>query len=358
MPKRHPAARIALLTLVCVALLTTAASAATGTINATDVKFRRQADTSSEIIDLLGKGTRLEIVKKTGDWYQVRMGDVRGYVFSKYLTVKADAVTTAGTAAAAATPVAATVPAAAPESPSATAAATTAETAAAASSAATPAASPAASPAVSPAASPAASPEAAKEKTAEVDANSLNIRETASAESKKLGELVRGNAVVLLDKTGEWAKIRTTGGTTGYVLAKYLAAEGKAVSRGSESKADALIEAALSLKGVRYVHGGYSKKGTDCSGFVKMAFAKVGITTPRGSSAYASAGVKVSRANLQPGDVVCFDSDGSRVTNVSHVGIYLGNDLFIHASSTKGKVVVATFSTYQEKYLGARRFIR
>ncbi len=192
----------------------------------------------------------------------------------------------------------------------------------------------------------------------QVDANSLNIRETASADSKKLGELVRGNEVVLLGQDGEWAKIRTAAGTTGHVLSKYLVSADEAISRGSVSKVDALLEAALSLKGVRYVHGGYSTKGTDCSGFVKMAFAKVGITTPRGSSSYASAGVKVSRANLQPGDVVCFDSDGARVTNVSHVGIYMGNDLFIHASSTKGKVVVATFSTYQEKYLGARRFIR
>ena len=350
MPRRHPAARIALLTLVIVALLTTAASAATGTVNASDVKFRRQADTSSEIIDLLSKGTSLTIVKKTGDWYQVRMGDIRGFVYAKYLTVKAETGVTTATATPA--PAVESVPAESAASAASTTPATPASQAAAPSAAA---ASP--DPAAV-TATPATPATPAAEKIMQVDANSLNVRETASSEAKTLGELVRGNDDVLLGQSGEWAKIRTAAGTTGFVLAKYLVSSDVDVSRGSDSKIDALIEAALSLKGVRYVHGGYSTKGTDCSGFVKMAFAKIGISAPRGSSAYASAGVKVSRANLQPGDVVCFDSDGSRVTNVSHVGIYLGNDRFIHASSTKGKVVVATFSTYQEKYLGARRFIR
>lgn len=353
----RPAARIALLTLALSVFFTTAAAAATGSVNAVNVKFRQLPDTSSGIIELLDRNTSLEIVKTEGDWYQVRKGDVTGYVFAQYVTVGAAPAVqavAASPAASADVPAASaqTAPGAAPVAPVAAESAAPVATTPAAANAAQAAPDAAAAPAV------AETPAAPAETIVSVEANSLNIRATANAESEKLGQLVRGNEAVLLEGAGEWAKIRTGSGVTGYVLAKYLVAVGSdTVSRGAEGLAEELIDVAMSLRGVRYVYGGMSTKGFDCSGFVGYCYDRIGIDTPRSSHEFAGVGTKIARDALRPGDVLLWDTDGSRRTNISHVGIYLGNDKFIHASTSLGKVVVASVSGYQAKYLGARRLL-
>jgi cell wall-associated NlpC family hydrolase len=293
MSRKHPVTRIASLTLATLLLFTTAVSAATGSINATDVKFRKAPDTSADILEVLQKDTPIEVISKEGDWYEVSRNQVNGYVYAQFVTVAEE-----------------------------TAARSTEY----------------------------------GEQIKYVNANSLNIRAMPTAESEKLGELFRRNKVAVITNIVGWARVRTADGLTGYVLADYLVDTEAQVSRGNEEKVERLLKIAQTFLGVRYVHGGNSMKGTDCSGFVKMAFAKVGITTPRASSAYGSAGIRVARENLRPGDVVTFDIRNNGA--IGHVGIYLGGDQFIHASSTKGKVVIARFSTYNEKYMGARRFIR
>ncbi len=341
MSRTRPAARIALLTLSFTLLLSTAAAAATGSVNAVHVKFRQLPDTSSGIIELLEKDTPLTIIKTEGDWYQVRKGDVTGYVYSQYVTVVAEpAVHTAADTT--------TAPSASPVPPS-PAAADAAGPGAVAATAASPDGATTA---------PAETPAAPAETIVSVEANSLNIRAAADAASEKRGQLVRDDEAVLLDQAGEWAKIRTQSGIIGFVLAKYLTPVGSdTVSRGAEGLADELIDVAMKLRGVRYVYGGMSAKGFDCSGFVGYCYDRIGIDTPRSSHEYAGIGTKVSRDALRPGDVLLWDTDGGRRTNISHVGIYLGNDKFIHASTTLRKVVVASVSGYQAKFLGARRLL-
>ena len=73
---------------------------------------------------------------------------------------------------------------------------------------------------------------------------------------------------------------------------------------------------------------------------MKYVYQHIGIDTPRSSRDYGPAGVKVARAALVPGDVLLWDTMAAAQTNISHVGIYLGNDKFIHASSTLDSVVV------------------
>lgn len=340
-------------------------SAATGKINATDVKFRRLASTSSEIIDLLGKGTAMTIVGTQGDWFKVKIDNVNGYVFSDYVTVVKDmpapAAEVSTVSVIVATPAGLDLSSVPPTKEVGAPAADIVSTAGIV--AATVLTAP--SPVVKPVA-----------KTVIVSANTLNIREKAGSGSRKLGALSHGNAVILLEKAGTWTKIKAPGGTIGYVLSQYLVAGSmtpktlaantsvadKTVSRSGSDRTDSLIEAvvrvAMSFKGVRYVYGGASRKGTDCSGFVMQVYDSIGIGTPRSSISYGSAGVKIIRENLRVGDVVLFDTDGGRRINISHVGIYLGNDKFIHASSTNHQVVVASLSGYQAKYLGARRFLR
>jgi LysM repeat protein len=109
--------------------------------------------------------------------------------------------------------------------------------------------------------------------------------------------------------------------------------------------------------GVNYVYGGSSANGLDCSGFTSIVFKEFGITLPRVSRQQFAEGTPVERNALQEGDLVFFDTTG---TGVSHVGIYLSEDEFIHASSNPGRVLKSklTEKYYAVRYLGARRVIK
>jgi uncharacterized protein YraI len=87
MSRKNPATRIASLTLATLLFFTTAVSAAPGTINATDVKFRKSPNTSAEILDVLDKNTPLEVTGREGDWVSVEKGGTSGYVYATYVTV-------------------------------------------------------------------------------------------------------------------------------------------------------------------------------------------------------------------------------------------------------------------------------
>jgi len=108
--------------------------------------------------------------------------------------------------------------------------------------------------------------------------------------------------------------------------------------------------------GVPYKYGGTSPStGFDCSGFVQYVFKQNGIALPRISRDQYMVGKAVSFANLQPGDIVFFSMARNGV--VDHDGIYIGNNQFINASSSKG-VAVYSFGTYWKSvYIGAKRVI-
>ena len=123
-------------------------------------------------------------------------------------------------------------------------------------------------------------------------------------------------------------------------------------SKGSAS-GQAIVNAAARYIGTPYVYGGTSPSGFDCSGLVQYACRKVGISVNRSSRAQYSNGVAVSRANLQPGDLVFFSKGGS----ISHVAIYAGNGQVIHAPRPGKTVTYASLDTLASysKYVGARR---
>ena len=125
------------------------------------------------------------------------------------------------------------------------------------------------------------------------------------------------------------------------------------------SKKSAKITAIAKKKlGRRYVWGATGQKNTfDCSGFTKYVYDKNGISIPRTSINQSKYGKYVSRKNLKKGDLVFFDTSKQRKGYVNHVGIYLGNGKFIHASSAKKKVVITSLNKkfYSQRYKGARR---
>lgn len=99
----------------------------------------------------------------------------------------------------------------------------------------------------------------------------------------------------------------------------------------------------------------------DCSGYTQQVYKKAGISIGRDTNAqWTGDGVTISRDKLKAGDLVFFHStyDSNHVDNVSHVGIYIGNNEFIHCSSSADNVVISNLDTnyYKSHYLGAKRY--
>lgn len=115
---------------------------------------------------------------------------------------------------------------------------------------------------------------------------------------------------------------------------------------------------ALSLVGIDYRYGGDTPdQGLDCSGLIRYVFQEVtGVTLPRTAKELSHIGRNVRSGDLEPGDLVFFNT---RRFAFSHVGIYLGNDRFIHAPSRGGEVGVASLANgyWQKRYNGARRLV-
>lgn len=107
--------------------------------------------------------------------------------------------------------------------------------------------------------------------------------------------------------------------------------------------------------GVRYSYGGTSASGFDCSGYVRQVYKELGITSlDRTSSGMYGQGTAIKKSELQAGDLVFFNTSGSRV---SHVGIYIGSGKFIHASTSKGVIKTDINDKYYwgNKFVGAKR---
>lgn len=120
--------------------------------------------------------------------------------------------------------------------------------------------------------------------------------------------------------------------------------------------ASAIISTAKKYIGVPYLWGGTTPSGFDCSGFVQFVFKAHGISLNRTCETQYKHGTYVSKSNLQPGDLVFFQN--TYKAGISHVGIYIGNGQFIHASSSKGVVISNLSSSYYvSHYYGARRIL-
>ena len=173
--------------------------------------------------------------------------------------------------------------------------------------------------------------------------------------SKSNSALMRvdGGRATIIDHRGEFYQLRFEHGTVGWVHSNYVSYPGHevkeapklAVNSSDPDKASRLISNARTWTGVRYSYGSMSRGATDCSGFTCQVFKTLGIDLPRTARAQATRGTRVGRAQLQKGDLVFFNTLGF----ISHVGIYIGDSRFIHASSGKHKV---TESSLNESYYG------
>jgi len=117
----------------------------------------------------------------------------------------------------------------------------------------------------------------------------------------------------------------------------------------------ALLEAAETRIGAPYRYGGAGPEAFDCSGLVAYAHRQVGIAVPRTAAEQFSKAAPVERRELRPGDLVFFRLAGR---GVGHVGIYAGDDRFVHAPQSGGHVRVASLAEewYRQRFVGAGRF--
>lgn len=124
---------------------------------------------------------------------------------------------------------------------------------------------------------------------------------------------------------------------------------------GSSVIVNRILTGAMQYMGVPYIFGGTTPYGFDCSGYVQYVFAQAGISIPRTADVQFEVGTPVSSAELVPGDLVFFET---YTYGASHVGIYVGNGDFIHASSNGGvKISSLGSSYYSSHYIGSRRIV-
>lgn len=209
----------------------------------------------------------------------------------------------------------------------------------------------------------------------------LNVRAEQSATSNKLGLLSKGEKVNGIDK-GDWVEFEFNG-QTAYVIKSYLSEtkpvveqpkveekaetpkveENKTPAPKQENKSysadiETVVDIALAQVGKPYVWASANPNvGFDCSGLVYYAYKQVGINLSRTSYTQINDGTRISASELRKGDLVFFNNGGD---SVGHVGIYIGNNKFVHASSPGTGVIVSNLfgSYFGNTFCGATRIIK
>lgn len=304
--------------LLLAGTLITPALAASGTVNTegTYLRLRSEASTKSAVLKNLAHNTVVDVLEELDNgWCQVSCDGVTGYVSGKYLTI-------AGEAAQAEVPEDGVALAEAP-----------AEEAASAEEA-------------NPVEAQADGEEALYVK---ITTGTLNVRSGPSTDTDKVGTLHAGRIVQVLEALDGWYRIEE-----GYISSEYaVQADPSQVSKGQE-----IADYALQFLGYRYVHGGTSPKGFDCSGLTTYVYKQFGYTLNRTCSGQLDNGTPVSMSELQPGDIVIFRK-GNSSKKATHVGLYIGNNQFIHASTPTKGVIISKMSDsyYTSGFVGGRRIV-
>jgi len=124
----------------------------------------------------------------------------------------------------------------------------------------------------------------------------------------------------------------------------------------STASGEAIVADAQKYMGVPYVWGGVTPDGWDCSGFTQYVMKEMGIDLPRSAAEQFAIGTPVDKDALQPGDLIFFTT---YKPGASHVGFYMGDGKFIHASSVAKQVTISPLdgAYYVAHYIGARRYI-
>ena len=194
--------------------------------------------------------------------------------------------------------------------------------------------------------------------------NGLNLREGKSTETNSICSLACDSVLDVVDENinGDWVNVAFEN-NFGYVKSNYVKISDQKPEIKKEiqnDKADKIIEFAKKFIGTRYRYGGRDlNKGVDCSGFVYCVMKNFGIHLNSSSKTQLKNGNKVeNKSDLKKGDIVFFSNGGGK--DVQHVGMYIGNNNFIHSASTRNigvKISSLNENYYARNYITARRVI-
>ena len=208
---------------------------------------------------------------------------------------------------------------------------------------------------------------------AKVTTSVLNMRSGPGTENSIVTKLYEGSVAKIIGINNAWFKVQY-GGETGYISPDYVsivpykatatASAPVAVSTSSGSASTAsgtrqqIIDYAAKFLGCKYVYGGNTPSGFDCSGYVKYVFKHFGVELTRTSANQYANSVKIKKSELKIGDLVFF-SQNAGSSKVGHVGIYVGGGQFIHAAAPgKGVRYDSLNSTYYSShYIGSGRVL-
>lgn len=268
------------------------------TVTASVLNIRSGPGTDYSRVGLVTKDSRLVVLEKTTDtWFKVNYNGVEGYVHSDYLknVLKAENFNATGT----------------------------------------------------------------------LTSDTVRVRSGPSTDDSVLGTVSKGTTVPVIGINNGWYKVKTSD-YTGYIRSDLMKITGAASSSAAPaltassnaSVGQKIADLAKSFVGYRYVYGEESpSKGFDCSGLVYYCYGQFGYKLERRASLqYAKHGTSVSKSELQAGDLVFFSSSGGGVT---HVGIYLGDGDFVHASTSKTGVIISSLNSayYTRVWYGAKRIV-
>ena len=265
-----------------------------GTIQGDYVYLRSGPSSYYAIYSILDNGTALTITGKAGDWYAVTVGGQSGYVHSSYVASSGGAV---------------------PNEPSVS--------------------------------EPA--PSTSTSISGYITGNDVRFRSGPSTRHDILGEFNYGTALTITGSSGEWKAV-VINGQSGYVYGQYVA-EGSIAKVGDDpaggsARGQQIVDFAMQYLGYNYTWGGTSPStGFDCSGFTTYVYGHFGIQLNRVACDQARNGVAVDVSALQPGDLLCFYSSSDYI---GHVGIYIGNNKFIHSSTYTTGVIISELSGYYD----------
>lgn len=190
---------------------------------------------------------------------------------------------------------------------------------------------------------------------AKVVGTRINIRSYPALDAKVV-EQTDALDVKVIGKNNDWYKV-IYDNQEGWVYGEYVEVERPELIPYAKVKGEEVVAYGVQFIGTPYVWGGNDlDQGVDCSGFTKGVYDAFDIAISRVSYMQAEEGRDISKDNLRVGDLVFFDTQGVNDGNVSHVGIYMGDDKFIHSDSTKG-VMISTLNSnyYTRNYVKAVR---
>lgn len=287
----------------------------TGTVSADVLNVRSGSSTSHAIMGTLKFGASVEILSTSNGWHKIKFNNTQGYVSTDYVKINtnSDSNDTA-------TP---------EESPS----------------------------------------HEVTGKVAIVTADALNVRSGAGTNYSIISTARYGSKLPIISYTNGWYNVKV-GSTTGYISESYVTVTNEGDTTTPLVRETPLIESnytgqdivakAEEYLGVPYLWGGFTPVGFDCSGIVQYVYKQFGISLERTTYYQVHQGKTVDRNNLLPGDLIFFTTNENDPNDISHVGIYKGNDLFIHAPKPGDVVRISNLNSayYSNAYYVAKRIIK